>query len=359
MVLNHPNVSNRHCLIYQVARDAQVCVFLRDLSSRGTFVNQTLVGCNRVVELKDGDEINIFDSAQFVFRPSGLIRRSFALHYTRLECLGNGHLGKVFLCIEKSTGKRFAVKIYELSATRSEQGLKESITAELNLMGLCHRNIIFMKEAFEDKLSSSHVIQIAEKGDLFGFIVRKSKLSEDETRHIFKQLFDAVKYLVSVIYSFVAILLTSRSISQHDRNIVHRDLKPENILLLDEEPSVALCSFDLSITIPHESFDTTLCGTPSYIAPEVLAESRHRRYGREVDIWSLGVVLYICLCGSPPFSDQLYSKDFPYTLSQQIKSARFDYPSPYWDSVSDSARKGQRSLRYSIFACVLTCSKWI
>jgi serine/threonine-protein kinase Chk2 len=87
-------------------------------------------------------------------------------------------------------------------------------------------------------------------------------------------------------------------------------------LLLDEEPTVVLCSFDLSITITTESFDTTLCGTPSYVAPEILAETQRRKYGREVDIWSLGVVLYICLCGFPPFSDELYSKDFPYTLSQ-------------------------------------------
>lgn len=134
--------------------------------------------------------------------------------------------------------------------------------------------------------------------------------------------------------------LTRSSTFQHDRNIVHRDLKPENILLLDDEPTVALCSFDLSTTITPENFDTLFCGTTGYVAPEVLAENKPRVYGREVDIWSLGVVLYICLCGFPPFSEQLYSEDFPYTLSQQIKSAKFDYPSPYWNSVGDPARKG-------------------
>lgn len=73
------------------------------------------------------------------------------------------------------------------------------------------------------------------------------------------------------------------------------------------------------------------------VAPEILENSNHRRYTRAVDVWSLGVVLYICLCGFPPFSDELYSPENPYTLSQQIKQARFDYPSPYWDSVGDPA----------------------
>jgi serine/threonine-protein kinase Chk2 len=73
------------------------------------------------------------------------------------------------------------------------------------------------------------------------------------------------------------------------------------------------------------------------VAPEILQESRRRKYTKAVDIWSLGVVLYICLCGFPPFSDELYTPENPYTLAQQIKLGRFDYPSPYWDSVGDPA----------------------
>lgn len=73
------------------------------------------------------------------------------------------------------------------------------------------------------------------------------------------------------------------------------------------------------------------------MAPEILQESRRRKYTKAVDIWSLGVVLYICLCGFPPFSDELYTRENPYTLAQQIKMGRFDYPSPYWDSVGDPA----------------------
>lgn len=107
--------------------------------------------------------------------------------------------------------------------------------------------------------------------------------------------------------------------------------------MTDKELHVKVADFGLAKIIGEESFTTTLCGTPSYVAPEILEDTKHRRYTRAVDVWSLGVVLYICLCGFPPFSDELYSRDNPYTLTQQIKMGRFDYPSPYWDSVGDPA----------------------
>lgn len=108
-------------------------------------------------------------------------------------------------------------------------------------------------------------------------------------------------------------------------------------MVVDDKLTVKLADFGLAKIIGEDSFTTSLCGTPSYVAPEVLSNSKSRRYSKPVDIWSLGVVLYICLVGFPPFSDDLYTPEEPYTLVQQILSARFDFPSPYWDRVEDPA----------------------
>ncbi len=207
-------------------------------------------------------------------------------------------------------------------------------------MGVSHPNVLCLKDTFNEPNAVYLVLELAPEGELFNFIVMKQKLSESECRKLFTQLFQGVKYLVSSLTHsaplptqsfsacYVSDLLLCPIFFQHDRNIVHRDIKPENILLVDKELRVKLADFGLAKIIGEESFTTTLCGTPSYVAPEILADGRHRKYTKAVDIWSLGVVLYICLCGFPPFSDELYSREFPYTLSQQIKSGRFDYPSP-------------------------------
>ncbi|OLN88653.1 putative serine/threonine-protein kinase fhkC [Colletotrichum chlorophyti] len=320
IIVNEPVVSNRHCLIFSENKGGDTVAILEDLSSNGTFVNEANVGRNKRRELEDMDEITIIDKGRFIFRyPKSRQTSAFLQQYTLLEKLGKGHFAEVFLCVEKSTGQRYAVKIFTKTAGMEERSKQEGLQQEIAvLMGVSHPNVLCLKDTFNERNAVYLVLELAPEGELFNFIVMKQKLTEDETRKLFKQLFQGIKYL-------------------HDRNIVHRDIKPENILMVDTDLHVKLADFGLAKIIGEESFTTTLCGTPSYVAPEILAEGRHRRYTKAVDIWSLGVVLYICLCGFPPFSDELYSKDFPLTLSQQIKSGKFDYPSPYWDSVGDPA----------------------
>ncbi|KAM0332506.1 hypothetical protein ACHAQA_002789 [Verticillium albo-atrum] len=320
IVIDDPIVSNRHCLLFIENKGGDTVAIVEDLSSNGTFVNEAIVGRNQRRELREQDEIAVLDKARFIFRyPKSRQTSPFHQSYTLLQKLGKGHFAEVFLCVEKSTGQQYAVKVFSKTPGMEERSKQEGLQQEIAvLMGVSHPNVLCLKDTFNERNAVYLVLELAPEGELFNFIVMKQKVTEDETRTLFKQLFQGIKYL-------------------HERNIVHRDIKPENILMVDKELHVKLADFGLAKIIGEESFTTTLCGTPSYVAPEILADSKQRKYTKAVDIWSLGVVLYICLCGFPPFSDELFSKEFPYTLSQQIKSGRFDYPSPYWDSVGDPA----------------------
>ncbi|MCJ1389773.1 hypothetical protein MMC18_002630 [Xylographa bjoerkii] len=319
-ILHIPTVSNRHCLVFHENKGGDSIAVLEDLSSNGTYVNGAIVGRNKRRELKEGDEISILEEASFQFRyPKNRDSNAFRQQYRVLQQLGKGHFATVYLCVEKASGARFAVKRFEKRPGEKERSATDGLQQEIAvLMSVSHPHMLCLKDTFDEDDGVYLVLELAAEGELFNWIVMKQKLTEQETRKIFVQLFQGMRYL-------------------HERNIVHRDLKPENILLVDKDLTVKIADFGLAKIIGEESFTTTLCGTPSYVAPEILENSKHRRYTRAVDVWSLGVVLYICLCGFPPFSDELYTPENPYTLSQQIKMGRFDYPSPYWDSVGDPA----------------------
>ncbi|PBP22661.1 hypothetical protein BUE80_DR006620 [Diplocarpon rosae] len=320
LIIDDARISNRHLLIFTENKGGDTVAVVEDMSSNGTFVNEAIIGRNKRRELEDQDEISVLDQARFVFRyPKNRETSAFLHQYTLLEKLGKGHFAEVFLCVEKSTGTRYAVKIFTKQPGVEERSKTEGLQQEIAvLMGVSHPNLLCLKDTFDEPNAVYLVLELAAEGELFNWIVMKQKLTEEETRKIFIQLFQAIKYL-------------------HDRGIVHRDIKPENILLTDKDLHLKVADFGLAKIIGEESFTTTLCGTPSYVAPEILEDSRNRRYTRAVDVWSLGVVLYICLCGFPPFSDELNTRDNPYSLTQQIKTGRFDYPSPYWDSVGDPA----------------------
>ncbi|KAL8717989.1 MAG: hypothetical protein Q9225_004832 [Loekoesia sp. 1 TL-2023] len=318
-VIELPTVSNRHCIVFNENKNGKSVAVIEDLSSNGTFVNEVILGRNKRQELEDSDQISILDEARFTFRyPLSRQGNGFRQQFRILQQLGRGHFATVYLCVERTTGMQFAVKRFEKRPGDSQSktdGLQQEIGV---LKAISHPNVLCLQETFDEDDGVYLVLELAPEGELFNTIVMKQKLTEEESRNVFVQLFQGIKYL-------------------HERNIVHRDIKPENILLADKKLSVKLADFGLAKIIGEESFTTTLCGTPSYVAPEILENSRHRKYTRAVDVWSLGVVLYICLCGFPPFSDELYTPENPYNLSQQIKMGRFDYPSPYWDSVGDPA----------------------
>ncbi|KAL7908738.1 hypothetical protein GGI35DRAFT_493723 [Trichoderma velutinum] len=253
----------------------------------------------------------------------------FHKRYDLLQKLGKGHYAEVFLCANRVTGVRYAVKVRIFASEISDKHRSIELFREARMLQFLqkdpHPNILRFVDLFaEHSFEKTYLImELAPHGELFNYIVTNTRLSEEESRKVFLQLFSALEFL-------------------HDRGCIHRDIKPENILLADEKNLVIKISdFGLAKIIGPDTekwqWVTTLCGTPSYVAPEILATESKRKYGFPVDIWSSGVVLYICLCGFPPFSDELYSREFPYTLTQQIKTGRFDYPSPYWDPIGDPA----------------------
>jgi serine/threonine-protein kinase CHEK2 len=246
LIVDIPTVSNRHCLIFNETRDGDALAVLEDLSSNGTYVNEQILGRNKRRELEDGDEITILNEARFLFRyPRNRNSNGFHSQYRILQQLGKGHFATVYLCVERSTGFKFAVKKFEKRMGESQRSQTEGLQQEIAvLMSVSHPNVLCLKDTFNENDGVYLVLELAAEGELFNLVVTKQKLSEEETRKIFIQLFQGTKYL-------------------HERNIVHRDIKPENILLTDKNLSVKLADFGLAKIIGEESFTTTLCGTPS------------------------------------------------------------------------------------------------
>ena len=181
------------------------------------FVNEAVIGRNKRRELKDQDEITVLDKARFVFRyPKNRDTSPFLQQYTLLEKLGKGHFAEVFLCIEKSTGHRYAVKIFTKQPGVEERSKTEGLQQEIAvLMGVSHPNMLCLKDTFDEPKAVYLVLELAAEGELFNWIVMKQKLTEEETRKVFIQLFQGVKYLVSTVTDMLpTTLITLCSMSE-------------------------------------------------------------------------------------------------------------------------------------------------
>uniref|UniRef100_A0A8K9XGF6 Calcium/calmodulin-dependent protein kinase Ia n=1 Tax=Oncorhynchus mykiss TaxID=8022 RepID=A0A8K9XGF6_ONCMY len=228
--------------------------------------------------------------------------------------LGGENLGafsEVVLAEEKGTQRLVAIKCIPKKALQGKENNIENEIAVLHRIK--HTNIVSLEDIFE---STSHlylVMQLVSGGELFDRIVEKGFYTERDASQLIHQILDAVKYL-------------------HDMGIVHRDLKPENLLYysMDEDSKIMISDFGLSKIEDTGSVMSTACGTPGYVAPEVLAQ---KPYSKAVDCWSIGVISYILLCGYPPFYDENDAK-----LFEQILKAEYEFDSPYWDDISDSAK---------------------
>ena len=171
---------------------------MEDLSSNGTFVNEAIIGRNKRRELEDGDEITILDEARFVFRyPKMRDTNGFRQEYRIVQKLGKGHFASVYLCVERATGLKYAVKIFERRPGESQRSETDGLQQEIAvLMSVNHRNVLCLKDTFDEADGVYLVLELAPEGELFNWIVANQKLTEGEARKIFVQLLEGLKYLV-------------------------------------------------------------------------------------------------------------------------------------------------------------------
>jgi serine/threonine-protein kinase CHEK2 len=203
-------VSNRHCLIFIENKGNDTVAILEDLSSNGTFINEAIIGRNQRRELQEQDEIAVLGNARFIFKyPRSRQTSAFLQQYTLLERLGKGHFAEVFLCVEKATGQRYAVKIFTKHPGMEEKSKTEGLQQEIAvLMGVGHPNVLCLKDTFNERSAVYLVLELAVEGELFNYIVMKQKLTENETRKLFLQLFQGVKYLVCLPPSYLLRILS-------------------------------------------------------------------------------------------------------------------------------------------------------
>lgn len=227
------------------------------------------------------------------------------------KTLGTGAFGQVRMAVHKATKQTRAVKVLK----KADQDL-DALIEEVSIVSkLSHPSIMAVYEIFDDKLNLYIVTEYCKGGELFDEISKRGNFTEADTAFIMKQILSGIAY-------------------SHQNRIVHRDLKPENILLenksgKDNELTVKIIDWGCAKTIKKDEKLSMADGTPYYIAPEVLTGE----YDEKCDVWSLGVIMYILLCGYPPFNgstdDEIYDA---------IQAGNFEFPAAEWKDVSKEAK---------------------
>ncbi|XP_009248931.1 phosphorylase b kinase gamma catalytic chain, liver/testis isoform isoform X3 [Pongo pygmaeus] len=230
--------------------------------------------------------------------PDWAAAKEFYQKYDPKDVIGRGVSSVVRRCVHRATGHEFAVKIMEVTAERlSPEQLEEP-------------------PLWDAAASYAPPSLRMRKGELFDYLTEKVALSEKETRSIMRSLLEAVSFL-------------------HANNIVHRDLKPENILL-DDNMQIRLSDFGFSCHLEPSEKLRELCGTPGYLAPEILKcsmDETHPGYGKEVDLWACGVILFTLLAGSPPFWHRRQI-----LMLRMIMEGQYQFSSPEWDDRSSTVK---------------------
>ncbi|XVE56212.1 hypothetical protein DITRI_Ditri03aG0219700 [Diplodiscus trichospermus] len=227
--------------------------------------------------------------------------------------LGRGQFGITYLCTERATGRKYACKSIsrrKLVTDKDVEDVRREISILQHLTG--QPNIVEFKGAYEDKHNLHLVMELCSGGELFDRIIAKGSYSERQAASIGRQIVNVVHVC-------------------HFMGVMHRDLKPENFLLVskDENSPIKATDFGLSVFIEEGRMSKDLVGSAYYVAPEVL----QRKYGKEIDVWSAGVILYILLSGVPPFWGETEKEIF-----KAVLEGNFDLKSQPWPSISEGAK---------------------
>jgi len=226
----------------------------------------------------------------------------------------------VYLAKKKSDNTELAVKTFDKSLLHSNDKAKASLINEINIMRkLSHDNIIKLYEIYENDHAIFLIVELLRGGELFERIVKKGQYNEKDTCTLMKKLLSSLNYL-------------------HERGIMHRDLKPENLILKDNDNDwdIKIADFGLATHINVSEFLFKRCGTPGYVAPEILADEK---YDEKVDIFSAGVILYILLTGGSPFHGKSYNEILWKNKTCDIKFNFNDYGHKISESATDLMKK--------------------
>jgi serine/threonine protein kinase len=259
-------------------------------------VNNFKIKCRKLTIANKMEKTHRLDILNEALADFGITEEPIKRYYSMGEVMGAGKYGvvKAGKSVSKP-GYKVAIKIIKLEKLKSQY---HSIVQEiLALKKIDHPNVVKIHEIFKDSKKLYIVMEMVEGKELFDFVVQKMKLNEPDASKIAYQLIKTIKYL-------------------NEQKLCHRDLKPENIIIHPETLNIKIIDFGLSAFYSEFAKLSTKVGTPYYVAPEVLEKS----YGKECDMWSIGVITYVLLTGCPPFQ----AKSLP-ELFRRIKACNLKY----------------------------------
>uniref|UniRef100_A0AAY4CM64 Doublecortin-like kinase 3 n=1 Tax=Denticeps clupeoides TaxID=299321 RepID=A0AAY4CM64_9TELE len=232
--------------------------------------------------------------------------------------IGDGNFAEVRVCVVRQTGRTCAMKVVDKAKL---QGRDHMIHNEVALLAsLRHPRLVRLLRSHHTHAHVYMLMELVTGGDLFDAIARNVKFSEVCAAGMVRDISEGLKFI-------------------HNRRIAHRDIKPENLLTSNLLCiTLKLADFGLALLVTEPLF--TICGTPTYVAPEILAETGEC-YGVAVDVWAMGVILYVLLCGFPPFRSAERNQT---ELFRLIRAGELHFFSPYWDMVSTGAKDLIRAL---------------